>query len=353
MGYRPALDGVRGIAIAMVVSTHAFGWPHQGSLGVDVFFVLSGFLITTLLLDEQKANGRISLRAFYARRARRLLPALFTMLAVYTVGMVAVFAARGELDLVGQRLLQVGLVVGYLANFANLTGFAGDVPLSLGHMWSLAQEEQFYALWPLLLIVLLRRRPSALAGSLTVLISLVMVERFALAAAGASPFVRIYLSPDTHSEPILVGCLTAALLAGGKLRHPSSLAAAGSLVAVLAAAVWASRWASALYATPLFTLFAAAVSVVIVDATVGQSLVARVLAAGPLRYLGKISYALYLWHLPMLIWFGTLATPGLRSVVALAVAVFLACVSRYVVELPGQRRRRRPHPVAVPAAAPA
>jgi peptidoglycan/LPS O-acetylase OafA/YrhL len=96
LGYRPALDGLRGIAIALVIGIHAFGWPADGQLGVDLFFVLSGFLITTLLLEERAAHGRVSFRGFYERRARRLLPALAAMLAVFLIA--SEFASSADMS---------------------------------------------------------------------------------------------------------------------------------------------------------------------------------------------------------------------------------------------------------------
>ena len=156
LGYQPALDGIRGVAIGGVLLSHATGIAG-GALGVDMFFVLSGFLITTLLLQEWDADGAVSLRSFYVRRALRLLPALGAYVAV-VLGMVVFGAASG---LLGRHALDVALTgafgtVFYLSNFLKAAG------LDLGlftHMWSLAEEEQFYLLWPIALVLCLRRRP--------------------------------------------------------------------------------------------------------------------------------------------------------------------------------------------------
>src|SRR6266511_2717603 len=200
LGYRPALDGVRGIAIAIVVAYHAFGWPGEGTLGVDLFFVLSGFLITTLLLEEHERMGAISIRAFYRRRARRLLPALFVMLAPFLV-LAAVTAA-------------------VTASF----------------------------LWPLLLLLLLRLGGVRRVGqALAALLALALVYRLQLVLRGAS-IGRLYYAPDTHADPLLIGCALGCCFARGRLpswivssTRARELAGATALVLVLAAAVFLDR----------------------------------------------------------------------------------------------------------------
>jgi peptidoglycan/LPS O-acetylase OafA/YrhL len=151
LGYRPALDGVRGIAIALVVGFHAFGWPGAGTLGVDLFFVLSGFLITAILIEEHGRTGTISIRGFYRRRARRLLPALFAMLTPYLL-------LAGVAVLVGQGSTVFLALAGALTYTSNIIVAVDPsaVPAGLIHLWSLAAEEQFYLIWPLLLLSLLR-----------------------------------------------------------------------------------------------------------------------------------------------------------------------------------------------------
>jgi peptidoglycan/LPS O-acetylase OafA/YrhL len=152
LGYRPELDGIRAVAISLVVLDHFFGLDGGGSAGVRLFFVLSGFLITTLLLEEHAATGSIKLGAFYRRRARRLLPALAALLLVY-VGFQA-----GHLG-ISRAAERVALAGSYVSNFA-VAFRVHDVisGTALGPLWSLAQEEQFYAFWPLLLIAVIRSR---------------------------------------------------------------------------------------------------------------------------------------------------------------------------------------------------
>jgi hypothetical protein len=208
LGYAPALDGLRGVAIALVMLHHADVLPG-GYIGVDVFFVLSGFLITTLLLEERAAQGRISLRGFYRRRARRILPALITLLLGY---LVVVALAGGS----GIRAVALG---GFFTGNA-VQAFANPNPLAqnglgLAHLWSLAEEEQFYLLWPVVLILLARTR--RLIPALATILAVALVWRGVLAAEGAS-FYRIYYGPDTHADGLLAGALLAALRWRGSLR---------------------------------------------------------------------------------------------------------------------------------------
>ncbi len=151
LGYVPALDGVRAVAVLLVVACHALSMPG-GFLGVEIFFVLSGFLITTLLLEERQAQGRLGLRSFYIRRVWRLYPALAALLAAWLV-----LSALGLTPLppAGEA---VGVLVSgtYLANAANAWFF--PLPIGLQHLWSLALEEQFYLLWPPLLALVLYKR---------------------------------------------------------------------------------------------------------------------------------------------------------------------------------------------------
>lgn len=192
LGYRAALDGLRCVAILPVVGLHAFGWPRQGSLGVDVFFVLSGFLITSLLLAEREATGSVSLRRFYARRALRLLPALFAMLICFLIATLISLSVQGNLDMAHLRrpLLGVAAALTYTANFAGAAGFH---PAGLGHLWSLAEEEQFYLLWPPLLFVLLRARKDLALRIIGVGIVLEVVERMIIAlSASQIPLYRLY-----------------------------------------------------------------------------------------------------------------------------------------------------------------
>jgi peptidoglycan/LPS O-acetylase OafA/YrhL len=158
MGYQPSLDGLRALSVGVVLLYHAgFSWMHGGFFGVEVFFVVSGFLITSLLLDEAERHGVVSLRQFWLRRARRLFPALYAVLLA-----VAVWAAlAGTAEQQSQLRRDIPWSVFYVNNWGQILGnvpyFAGEPPL-LRHLWSLAVEEQWYLVWPLVFVALLRVR---------------------------------------------------------------------------------------------------------------------------------------------------------------------------------------------------
>jgi peptidoglycan/LPS O-acetylase OafA/YrhL len=346
LGYRPALDGIRAIAIASVVSLHAFHWPRGGAIGVDLFFVLSGFLITALLLTEHLASGRVSLLAFYGRRARRLCPALFTLLVAWALGTLTVLTVRGDLNAEHLHEPLVGLVAGltYTFNLLDIVSFPHDVPGSLSHLWSLAQEEQFYLLWPPVLVLLLHRAPRFVTRLLVVAIAGSLAEALAIgltADSDQSVFYRIYFGPDTHAVPILVGCLFGVWFVRGKLprvlvdqqmRGLAAFASLTCLVLIVATFPWDVR----LYATPLIAGVSLVAAVLIAAVAFDDCGVARILAARPLRFLGRISYALYLWH--------PVTLHAVRNpVLGVALAVVAAVASQHLVE---QRFRRRSRQVA-------
>jgi peptidoglycan/LPS O-acetylase OafA/YrhL len=331
LGYRPALDGVRALAIVPVVSLHAFGVPRDGSLGVDIFFVLSGFLITTLLLEERVATGKVSFARFYRRRAARLVPGLVLMLAVYAIVTHGAHA----------QALLFGLI--YMSKIATVV-HADAVPWSLGHLWSLAQEEQFYLLWPPLLLLLTRARTAFLPKALAVLIFAVMIEKLALTAHG-SGIQRIYFAPDTHAEPILVGCLFGALHSRWSPAAARSWGGPAALAIVVGSLV-ASQWIWILSPlSPIRTVFFFVCGFLVLAAAHGDVLV-RALGNRVLTFLGRISYSLYLWHVPVLAAAGATAYDHRfgRSVAAILVAIGVATAAFFFVEQPLRRRWRHARP---------
>ena len=336
LGYVPALDGLRAVAISLVLSFHAFGWPPDGFLGVDMFFVLSGFLITTLLLEEHAEHGTVSLREFYRRRALRLLPALFAMLAICAPAL-ALAGMNRELVVKG-----VGAGAFYVTNLA--IGLGGLEAVGFGHLWSLSLEEQFYVLWPPLLFVVLRARIGIALAVVTAASVLVVAQQARLLEAGA-PGHRLDWSPDTRSGGILIGCLTGLLL----VRHRRLVLRASrwlfAIALTLGGLIVVENVGRGLYAGFL-TLFAVCCAIVIVRVVDRPGLVGAVLATRPLRFVGRISYALYLWHIPVFFVFGIdtfdrFAYGGpVRKVAAIAVSVGCATASYYLVELPFLRRKR-------------
>jgi len=224
-----------------------------------------------------------------------------------------------------------------------------SIPLSLGHLWSLAQEEQFYLLWPPLLLLILRKKPVLLTRVLCTLITLVLLEKTILLASGAS-LHRIF-TLDANASPILIGCLFGVLYAGG--RAPA-LGRAGLVALALPAgillAAQATFWFQA--ESPGRPLFPVAAGFLILAAVEGQ----RLLTLAPLRFLGRISYSLYLWHAPVLVALGPTVADGrpLRSLRGVTAAIAAATASFYFVERPLRARwRERPLRQSVPAPEPA
>jgi len=341
----PVLDAIRGIAILLVLAVHADHRLPGGILGVDLFFVLSGFLITSLLLTEWDRDGAVSLRSFYRRRAFRLLPALVVMLAVVTV-----VAALTVDDFDGQ-FVWVLYSLGYVINVAALGNGIGAE--NLQHMWSLSQEEQFYLVWPLALLALLKTgaRPRRLALGLGTVALALLVYRGALGALGVSAGYLLY-APETRSVGLVLGCLAGVAFSYGLVRRiPLVLATAMLVPTGFAVAVLGLYSRSD--AIVLLPLFCVAASVVLLACVLHPEWwFARLIDRAWLRGLGRISYGLYLWHIPIYVAVGWVA--------GLPLAILVAVLSYRFVERPFLRRRYRsrerkdvtPAPVQ-PLAAPA
>ena len=319
LGYRPALDGLRGVAVLLVLAQHA-GVPYfaqGGTVGVTLFFVLSGFLITSILREERAATGRIDFRGFYARRARRLLPALALLL----------IAVSAYLLVSHQSLWDVVLTAAYASNIA---GAAGHNLGNLVHTWTLSLEEQFYLLWPLLLpLVARRRRPALVLASVA---TLVVVWRVVLSLSGAS-LERVYFGPDTRADAIVIGCALAFALATVSV-PVARLRLAAVASAVVLAGLCAAPPASALgWLLPPVT-----VGSVVLVAHAARS-APRLLTWRPLVATGRISYGLYLWSFPVSLSVESRHLPVWASATTITVvSVALALASWFVVERPFQRR---------------
>jgi peptidoglycan/LPS O-acetylase OafA/YrhL len=351
LGYRPALDGVRALAITLVVLRHATGFPADGALGVDIFFVLSGFLITSLLLDERVRYGAVSLKNFYRRRALRLLPALFVVLAFVLCVSVVAYLRHGTS--LAKPIFGVVAGAGYFTNIA-LTTKAGVVamPSSLTHLWSLAAEEQFYVVWPVLLFVVLRARLRLALWMLVAALVVATAQQLRLYFEDAwGP--RLLFGVDTRSTSIVVGCLLALLLASDAR---SRVEVVGKRVAPIAIPVLVLLVVldldKAMFAGPLL-LAGIATAVLILRALDGTSLLSKALALSPLVFLGRISYSLYLWHIPILLLFGVTRSEFTSlTIPAVATAVACATASYYLVEMPFLRRKRKFEPRSVERAEP-
>ena len=340
LAHLPALDGLRGVAVAVVVAFHA-NWLKGGYLGVDVFFVLSGFLITRLLLDEHTRRGRIDLKRFWTRRARRLLPALLLVVAVAAVAE----RARGRIDgPAGGRIDVIGALT-YTTNWLRLRSGAGywanfGGPSLLDHTWSLAIEEQFYVVWPLIVVVLLkavkRRGTRVLVlGALTVAAGTWSIVAFNRSLDAS----RVYMGTDTRAVALLAGATVAALYAWRTVRSTFvNQALAVAATAFLASSfVTLSGTALRTYRGGLLACSIAAAVLIGATAMARTPRLARPLTTRPLRYLGERSYGIYLWHWPIMVGFGVAKaplSPSWKRLVAIALTLAAAEVSYRLVEHP-------------------
>jgi peptidoglycan/LPS O-acetylase OafA/YrhL len=350
--YMPGLDGVRALAVLAVIAYHlGFGWAPGGLLGVGVFFTLSGYLITDLLLDQRR-RGRLRIRDFWLRRARRLLPALYVMLAAVTVW-VAVFDGSRLNELRGEVLTslvyvnnwwQISQHVSYFARFA--------APSPLSHLWSLAVEEQFYLVWPWLLLLglrLVRERPRPIRihprlAAITLVLAAVSATEMAMLYHPGFDSTRIYEGTDTRAFGLLFGAALAMVWPSRSLTTRLSVGARRTLdiagvagLLTIALLVWrANGYTAFLYPYGILLLSVATVAVVAVAAH-PATWIGRVLGWGPLRWLGVRSYAIYLWHEPIIV----LTTPAssrgpdlLRAAAQVAASVALAALSWRYIEQP-------------------
>ncbi|WP_284678931.1 acyltransferase, partial [Frankia sp. AgKG'84/4] len=376
LGHLPALDGLRAFAVLAVIAYHAgISWMPGGLLGVDTFFVLSGFLITGLLITEYRNTRRIDLKTFWIRRSRRLMPALLVLL----VGVAAYarwIAAPGD---VGTLRLDAMSTLLYVANWrfalsdqSYFNHFSAPSPLL--HTWSLSVEEQFYVLWPLVVFLLMRhsartvdrwriqrQKAQSLALSIAVLgAAASAVVGLALLANGTDTS-RIYYGTDSRSQALLVGAALA-VWRGQRTRPISArarsvLSVVGCLAAVGLLVIWTtvSGQSRPLYAGGFLGVAIVVMLLVASIVEAPQGPLARALAWAPFTFIGRISYGLYLWHWPIFLTL-TATRTGANGVVLLllrlAATLAITLASFHLVENPIRRGRiRLPRPrLTVPAA---
>lgn len=351
----PSLDGIRAIAVTLVFLAHSGLEQHiPGGLGVTVFFVLSGFLITTLLRIEQARNGAISFSAFYLRRVLRLMPPLVLVV------LGAVLLAR--LGVIGGQVSSGGVLATllYLGNYYVIINDFAGLPAGLAVVWSLAVEEHYYLFYPPLAALLLRRGRTGIAGAVLLALSLVVLAwRCVLAQSGASEDY-IGMASDTRIDAILIGCLLA-LWRNPWLEPPATQHRVAE--AALAIGCVALLLGTLLYREPQFrmtlryTLQALAIAplLYLAVARAGQWPF-RWLNARPVAWLGTVSYTVYLVHhivllgiarqAPALGWIGT-------AVLGALLTLLLAELMRRGVERPCAELRRRLHRDVPAAPAPA
>jgi peptidoglycan/LPS O-acetylase OafA/YrhL len=379
-----ALDGLRGLAVVAVLLYHGgVSWAPGGFLGVELFFVLSGFLITSLLLSEWIRTSKIALGAFWARRARRLLPALFCLVAV--IGLYYTAAGTGD-AIPGLKGDGISALI-YYSNWHQIAAgtnyFAASGPVSpLQHTWSLAIEEQFYLVWPILLWAVLwlggrvgsagrgperglQRRSLRVLLAVTIAGAIASAVDTALLFDGGRNLDRVYYGTDTRASGLLVGAALAIVLAllrsraetaaGGAEadqarpepgRWRGHLAGAGSVLALIAVLVSLATVGGSdgwLYPYGLLGVDALAVILILASVSFPRTPTARVLASVPLRALGKISYGLYLWHFPLFLWLdaGNTGVSGTRLLMLrLAATLAISTTSYFLIEQPIRQRRR-------------
>jgi peptidoglycan/LPS O-acetylase OafA/YrhL len=343
LGYRPALDGIRGIAILGVLAFHThhlFGWSllKGGTAGVDIFFVLSGFLITALLLEEWEHTGAIRLKSFYWRRILRLAPALLVLLTTLYFLSDILFLPAGADD------TRRGIPVAFV--------YASDIALAffnirlgaLQHTWSLAIEEHFYLIWPLLLLGALRL---GINRNRLVIITLLLalasaLHRATLQQFGALP-VRTYYGIDTRADALLIGCATGMCVNWGlvRLRNIRSWLIPALIFIVLC--LVATDYASPFMHFGGFTLLASAAALIIANLVLSPaSYLDGILGFGPLVWLGRISYGIYLWHYPVFkaTSFLRLGWP-IKLCVAMAATLMVSSLSYYLMEKPALKLKKK------------
>ena len=356
-GYIPALDGLRGIAVMLVVLYHRpLRMATAGFIGVDVFFVLSGYLICGLLLREYEATGKISLLRFYMRRILRLMPALWVFVLViitvvwYREGILLRPAKGGPYTGTLQQTLDGALyTVLYIVNWtrANMEDSAGW----FHHTWSLAVEEQFYLLWPALLCFLVRR-----GGARRVFWAALALAFFSwcwrvLLLKLEWPLSRLYFGTDTRFDALMWGCALAALLHGKEavaapaaqqwLRFGAVVALGALLYAgcIMKISLWTSKWFYGYGCVAVAWL----VVLIIFDATHNpRSFLRPLLCWSPLVQLGVISYGVYLWH-TVVCGFFRWSNPSIfaEQMVTIFGGIAAAALSFYIVERPFLRLKKR------------
>ena len=341
--YLPGLDGLRALSVLVVVAFHS-GVIEGGWIGVDVFFGISGFLITGLMVAEHNRNGNVALGAFWMRRLRRLVPALIVLL-----GLVAVLVQFNQVEVTARNIWGA---LTYSTNWVHIFGgtsywdqFATTDPLR--HLWSLAIEEQFYVIWPIVAWYVLKRRAPSTLG------------KVALVGAGISALVqvigihaglsvdRVYQGTDTRAVAFLIG---AAIATRGwpprKLTVPSWPLPTFAVIVLIPAAIWLPGDRNWVFSGPLIVISLAGIAAVVYSTTQTN----RLLSSPALRLIGRWSYGIYLFHWPLVVShkFDGLNS-GVRFVVVTVLSIALAGLSYRFIESP-IRNRRLPRMSMLPVA---
>jgi len=343
-GFRPDIQGIRAIAVVLVLLNHAqLSFMPGGYIGVDVFYVLSGFLITGLVVKEIERNGRLSIRDFYARRAKRILPLASTVLVFVGIVSLFVYGTVRQVDIGGEIIAAALFLINWLFIAQGVDYFAVEEGLvsPLQHYWTLAVEEQFYVVWPLLLML-----GAAIAIKSGRNLRLIMLGLIVPVALASLVYGLFYTESDPNSAffstfargwELAFGAVLAIVLPKA-VRLPkgvTTLLAVGGLAVILASGYLMTEadpfpgWRALL---PVL----ATVALLVAGASTVPSIVARLFATSPFQYVGKISYSLYLWHWPFVVFaiaiWGDLS-PAWLTLATLA-SVIPAVISHRLIENP-------------------
>lgn len=358
--YMAGLDGLRALAVFAVIVYHLnVGWAPGGLLGVGVFFVLSGYLITDILIAQWKRDGRIDWKDFWLRRGRRLLPALLVTITVVSVWITLL--DRYQLtQLRGEVLSTLLYVNNWWRIFHEVSYFSSFGPPSpFGHFWSLAVEEQFYLLWPLLLVIGLHFSPRRWRlFALTLALALVSALAMALLHEPGNDPSRVYYGTDTRAFALLIGAALAmiwpsrnlSVKAAPRARFLLDCIGAAGLVTIVVMIWLTDPYDSFLYRGG-FVLLSIATAAVIAVLAHPVSRLGKVLGWKPLRWLGVRSYGIYLWHYPVIVLTSPVVNTGetsiVRSILQVIASVVLAALSWRFIEEPirngglGKRKMRK------------
>lgn len=328
LGYIPQIDGLRAISIGMVLLTHAnFQLGTYGIIGVDVFFAISGFLITTLIMEEFSRTGTVSINKFYWRRAARLLPALFLLL----IGVWIYSLLLSDVQRVQDIRFEILASLFYFYNLAWL--FEPIAQPVLGHMWSLAVEEQFYLIWPLVLIVFLKKNWSI---HLPILFLGFVLVSLVLKFSGLSSDIWNSL----FHESLFLGCAFAVLRKYYSIPKIHEYWYIGSLVILVIIGVFLPTGVSS-YANAFLHISGGILGLVAIAYCL-QNRQEQILGNPLMIYIGKISYSLYLWHVPIFKWFKwhSPLEPWQSFILKFVVTFLIAMVSYHLLERPVMDRRK-------------
>jgi peptidoglycan/LPS O-acetylase OafA/YrhL len=339
LGQRPSLDGLRCVSIFLVLILHLPGFENilpGGFLGVEIFFVISGFLITSLVVEEFERTGHIDLRNFYLRRVLRLAPALVAVL-IFT-GFIAFLA--GSLRAVGLNAPRLASAIAYFSNWVRaFEGEPGPVWF-LAHFWSLSIEEQFYLIWPVSLVFLLRKPRKRVVFIVASLIGVLILFKAGMYLSGASA-KRLYYGSDTRADAILIGCLMSLALHWGffpkVIERYSLILSRGAWVLIAAFALMVQWNDGAVLYLGGFTAVSLACVLIICRLIFFPD---RVLSNPLLVWIGKRSYGLYIWHWPIYLLAGALFSNYVAPVALIGTFAF-AAVSYRCIEEPFLRLKHR------------